>query len=99
MLGGLDEAVPRVEFTAWPGWPSPGARAGPWASNPALDRVKCFVKMYVRQVSLGGRTEQLWLASCLYLFCLCMGQAVVASYSVHAVHGTTVSLGPCTAYT
>jgi hypothetical protein len=51
-----------------------------------------FLKMYVRQVSLGGRTELLWLASCLYLFGLCVGQAVVASYSVHAVHGTTVSL-------
>ena len=92
MLGGLDEALPRVEFTAWPGWPSPGAPAGPSASNPAFDRVNMFLKMYVRQVSLGGRTERLWLASCLYLFGLCVGQAVVASYSVHAVHRTTVSL-------
>ena len=70
----------------------PGRPLGLQSSNPALDRVKIFVKMYVRQVSLGGRTERLWLASCLYLFGLCVGQAVVASYSVHAVHGTPVSL-------
>ena len=56
VLGGLDEALPRVEFTAWPGWPSRGAPAGPSASNPALDRVEMFLKIYVRQLSLSGRT-------------------------------------------
>ncbi len=42
VLGGLDEALPRLEFTAWPGWPSPGARAGPWASNTARLRCLCY---------------------------------------------------------
>ena len=62
----------------------PGRPLGLQSSNPALDRVKIFVKMYVRQVSLGGRTERLWLASCLYQFCFCVGQVVVNGYSVHA---------------
>ncbi len=62
MLGGLDEALPRVEFTAWPGWPSPGARAGPWASNPALDRVKLFCEN-VREAGVAGRPHGTALAS------------------------------------
>ncbi len=50
VLGGLDEALPRAECTAWPGWPSSDARAGPSTSNPTLDRVKMFVKTYVRHL-------------------------------------------------
>ena len=35
---------------AGPGWPSSDARAGPSASNPTLDRVKMYVKTYVRHL-------------------------------------------------
>ena len=40
VLGGLDEALPRVKFTAWPGWPSPGTRTGPCATLEGRIRSK-----------------------------------------------------------